>query len=291
MRVVDTLSGKGGPQRLKHLHPALGGILPQNGCIKRQSRPHADGGDLFQQWRIIRGGLVFLHQCIDCVEKFHRGHGKYLVDGDKLIFRGIGSLGSGVGAALDIGGQGKQLHLLLNGIHVGQILCSGKHRPDNGPNRGGGHIHPGNTLGQRPLPIRRGNGINARLVKHGGGIGPGIQQLHIAEPVRLRMDIDHRLRPQIHPGLGVNGVHIGGDHRAEGGIRQLFHMVELIDRCPPGQTSVGVGGQRLGGIGECQGEGVDVCLANQLPHLVRIQRLLRSAAETGPAGKQKHQGQ
>ena len=74
-------------------------------------------------------------------------HGKHLVHGNKVIFLFISSLRCGILASLYISRKRQELHLLLNGIDIGQILVPGQHRAGDRPHRCGGHVHARHTDG------------------------------------------------------------------------------------------------------------------------------------------------
>ena len=239
--IFRALGGKRGAHALEHLRPALGGVRAQNGCVEGHARPHVDGGELFQQRRVGLGGRVRLHQRVSRVEELRRRHGEHLVHGNKVVFLGICARRRGIVTARQIRRERKEPHLILNGVYVGQILVSGEHDAGNRPHRFGGHIHAGHVLGQLARPARERDGICARLIQHGGGVRPCVQKLHVAETIRFRQDVHHGFRADIKPRLRIEGIHIRRDDGAEGGVRQLLGMVDLVDGRAPRHASVRIG--------------------------------------------------
>ena len=229
LRILRAVGGKRGAKPLKHLLPVFRRVRAQNGSVKGHARAHVDGGELFKRFHIGLRRRIGLHQRVRRIEKLRRRHGKHLVYGNKVVFLFISSLGRGILAALHISRKRQELHLLLNGIDIGQILVPGQHRAGDRPHRCGGHVHARHTVGQLALPVGKCDGISARLVQHGGGVRPRIQKLHIAEAIRFRQNVDHRLCADVKPCLRIDGIDVRRHDGAERGVRQLFCMVELID--------------------------------------------------------------
>ena len=241
LRILRAVGGKRGAKPLKHLRPALGSSFAQEGGVKGLARAHIDGGELLQQLLIRIGGRVDLHQSVRRIEKLCWRHGKHLAHGNKVIFLFISSLWCGILASLYISRKRQELHLLLNGTDIGQILVPGQHRAGDRPHRCGGHVHARHTVGQLALPAGKRDGISTRLVQHGGGVRPRIQKLHIAEAICLRQNVDHRLFPDVKPRLRIDGIDVRRHNGAERGVRQLLCMVELIDGRTASHGSVRIG--------------------------------------------------
>ena len=241
LRILRAVGGKRGAKPLKHLRPALGSSFAQEGGVEGLTRAHVDGGEFLQQFLIRIGGRVGLHQSVSRIEKLCWRHGKHFVHGNKVIFLCVCPSRCGIGSTLRISRKRKQLHLLLNGIDIGQILVPGQHRAGDRPHRCGGHVHARHTVGQLALPSGKRDGISARLVQHGGGVRPRIQKLHIAEAIRFRQDVDHRLCADVKPCLRIDGIDVRRHDGAERGVRQLLCMVELIDGRTASHGSVRIG--------------------------------------------------
>ena len=241
LRILRAVGGKRGAKPLKHLRPALGSSFAQEGGVEGLARAHVDGGELLQQFLIRIGGRVDLHQSVRRIEKLCWRHGKHLVHGNKVIFLFISSLRCGILASLYISRKRQELHLLLNGTDIGQILVPGQHRAGDRPHRCGGHVHARHTVGQLALPAGKCDGISARFVQHGGSVRPCIQQLYVAEAIRFRQNEDHRLFTDVKPRLRVDGIDVRRHNGAERGVRQLLCMVELIDGRTASHGSVRIG--------------------------------------------------
>ena len=174
------------------------------------------------------------------VEKLLRRHGEYLLHRDEIVLRRIAPFRRS-GQPGGVGREGHQLHPALKRRHVRQVVRPGEHDAGDGPDRPGGNVDAPDALGQRALPARVGDGVGPGCFQHGGGVRPCVQKLHVAETIRFRQDVHHGFRADIKPRLRIEGIHIRRDDGAEGGVRQLLGMVDLVDGRAPRHASVRIG--------------------------------------------------
>ena len=199
--VLHALCRKLRPKTLKHLLPARLHIPGQNGCVKFHTGANADCRELFQQLCVGSGRRVALHQCVCLAEECDRIQREDLVDGNIVVFLLIAPLRGLIRFFAQVGGQRQELHARLNDIHIRKVCLAGEHSPGDGPRHSGRNIDAGHILRQVAAPIGARDRIGSGTVKDSDGIRPCVKHLHLAEAIRFRKHIDHRLLAQVVPHL------------------------------------------------------------------------------------------
>ena len=176
-------------------------MIAQERGIECHTCAYVDGRKFFQQFLISICRRIALHQSVCRIKKFCRRHGKRLVYRNKVIFLCIRSPRRSICLLLTISRERKKLHLFLNGINIGEILFAGQHNTGDQPHRCGRHIHARHPVRQFTFPIGTCNRVCTRLVQHGSGVRPGIQNLQIAKTIRFRQNVNHGLSANVEPCL------------------------------------------------------------------------------------------